>query len=496
MKRISIAILLLIVLPLYSEENQFKGFEKFAASIMKDWKAPGAAVAVVKDGKVIYTKGFGFRDVANKKGVTENTLFAIGSCTKAFTGAALAVLVDDEKLDWERPVRDYMPSFRMHEDYATEHMTARDLLTHRSGLPRHDAMWYGSALSRKELVERLQYLQPNRGFRETFQYQNLMYMTAGYLVEQISGQTWEDFVRKHFLSPLEMNTTNFSVVDMQKSNDFAYPYREEEQEVKQIPFRNITAVGPAGSINSSVKEMANWVIFQLGDGKFKEKEILLSTTLLETHLPQIVISTPRQYKELFYNSYALGWGVTAYRGEEMLTHTGGIDGFTAVVTLVPEKKAGVVVLSNMDGSYVPGILRLNLVDRILGKEPIDWSKRYHDEAKKAEETKAKLEDNGDPNRKLGTHPSHSLGDFVGSYENPAYGTINVMLEGEQLKASYNDLPTLLNHYHFDIFEATDKLVYENMKFTFLMNGKAEVDRLTVPLEPAVDEIIFKRASGN
>ena len=177
----------------------------------------------------------------------------------------------------------------------------------------------------------------------------------------------------------------------------------------------------------------------------------------------------------------------------MLTHTGGIDGFTAVVSLLPEKKIGVVALSNMDGRFVPGILRMNLIDRLLRKEPIDWNNRFHEETKKAEETKTKLEKNGDPDRKLGTKPSHSLGEFVGSYENPAYGTINVTLEGEQLKASYNDFPTALNHYHYDVFQASDKLVYENMKFTFVMNGKAEVDRLTVPLEPAVDEIVFKRS---
>jgi CubicO group peptidase (beta-lactamase class C family) len=495
MKRILVAILILVaVVPLYSADEQleFKAFEKFADTIMKEWEAPGAAVAVVKDGKLIYTKGFGYRDVENKQPVTEDTIFAIGSCTKAFTGAALALLVEEGKLEWDRPIREYLPEFRMHEDYVSEHMTPRDLVTHRSGLPRHDAMWYGSPLSRKEMVQRLQYLEPNRGFRETFQYQNLMFMTAGYLVEHVSGQSWEDFTKQHLFDPLEMNRSNFSVLDSQKDKDFAFPYRKEEEQVKLIPFRNITAVGPAGSINSSVKEMSNWMIFQLGDGRFKDKQILSTAALLETHLPQIIISAPRQYKEVFYNSYALGWGVTAYRGEEMLTHTGGIDGFTAVVSLLPEKKIGVVVLSNMDGSYVPGILRMNLVDRFLGKEPIDWNQRFHEEAKKAEDTQAKLEKNGDPNRKLGTQPSHSLGEFAGAYENPAYGTINVILDGDQLKATYNDIPTSLSHYHYDVFQAADKLTYENMKFNFLMNGKAEVDKLSVPLEPAVADIVFKR----
>ncbi len=496
MKRIWVAILLFVaVVPLYSadkQKNEFKDFEKFADTIMKEWKAPGVAVAVVKDGQLIYTKGFGFRDVENKQSVTEDTIFAIGSCTKAFTGAALALLVEEGKIEWDRPIREYMPDFRMHEDYVTEHMTPRDLITHRSGLPRHDAMWYGSSLSRKEMVERLQYLEPSRGFREAFQYQNLMFMTAGYLVEQIAKKSWEDFVKERFFVPLEMNESNFSVLETQNKKDFALPYRKEDEQVKQIPFRNITAVGPAGSINSSVKEMSNWMVMQLSEGRFKDKQILSSTTVLETHLPQIVIPTPRPYKELFYNSYALGWGVTAYRGEEMLTHTGGIDGFTAVVSLLPERKIGVVALSNMDGSYVPGILRLNLIDRLLGKEEIDWNKRFHDETKKAEETKVKLEKNGDPNRKLGTQPSHSLGEFVGDYEHPAYGTIHVTLEGDQLRATFNDLPTVLNHYHYDVFKAADNVVYEQMMFSFQMNGKAEVDRLSLPLEPAVDQIVFKR----
>src|SRR5215510_14410117 len=241
----------------------FNGFDGFVDQVMKDWKVPGLAVAVVKDGKMIYAKGFGYRDVKKGLKVTPDTLFAIGSCSKAFTATAMAILVDEGKLDWDKPVRNYLPDFMLHDGYTTEHIRPRDLVTHQSGLPRHDMVWYGSPLSRKEIFERLRYLEPSQPLHAKFQYNNMMFMTAGVLVERISGATWEDFVRKKILDPLEMKTSNFSVNDSRKATDFSLPYGEVKDEIKEIPFRNIDAVGPAGSINSSVNEMSRWLLMQL-----------------------------------------------------------------------------------------------------------------------------------------------------------------------------------------------------------------------------------------
>lgn len=468
-----------------------EGFDQFVNDRLKEWKVPGVGIAVVKDGKLIYAQGFGFRDVKNNLPVTPNTLFAIGSCTKAFTAAAAGILVDEGKVKWDTPVREYLPSFKMYDDYVTEHMTPRDLVTHRSGLPRHDALWYNTSLTRREMFDRLRYLEANRGFRETYQYQNLMFMTAGHLVEHIAGESWEQFIQRKFLDPLEMKTSNFSVSVSQKAADFALPYQEKKDEVKEIPFRNIDAIGPAGSINSSVNEMANWVLLHLGKGKFKDKQLISEASLRETHTPQTTMPGPLQYDEVSYSSYGMGWAINFYRGHLRLSHGGGIDGFTALVSMLPRDNLGMVILANLSGTPLPSILANNLYDRLLGLSEVPWNQRVKEERAKAKEAQEKLKQQGDPNRKTGTQPSHPLKDFAGKFEHSGYGVLRVENEGEQLKVTYNNIPVPLKHYHYDIFQnAEDE--EDKRKVTFLTNQKGEIDRVAVPLEASVKDIVFTR----
>ena len=221
-----------------SDEETLKGFDDFVAKVMSDWNIQGTAVAIIKNGKPVYMKGYGFRDVKNNLPVTVNTLFGIGSCTKAFTAAALCMLVDEGKMDLDKPVINYMPSFKLWDNYVTMNITARDMLCHRSGLPGHDFVWYGTDFTRKEIVDNLQYLEASQPFRTTFQYQNLMFVTSGYLVEQVAGITWEEFVKSRIFTPLEMNTSDFSVIDMQKTDDYSKPYIEIKGKVKEIPYMN------------------------------------------------------------------------------------------------------------------------------------------------------------------------------------------------------------------------------------------------------------------
>lgn len=472
-------------------KDPLAGLDEFAESLRKDWKVPGYSVAIVKDGAVIYSKGFGQRNVEKNLPATPDTLYAIGSCSKAFTAAALGMLVDEGKLEWDKPLRTYMPSFKMWDDYVTEHMTPRDLVTHRSGLPRHDLMWYGSSYTRKEMFDRLRYLEPSRGFRATYQYQNLMFMTAGVLVEEITGQTWEQFTRKRFFEPLQMTNSNFSVNDSQKTADYAMPYQEEKEEVKQVPFRQIDQVGPAGSINSSVSQMANWVRMQMSKGKFGEKQLLSENALRETQTPQIVSGTTMRWDEVSYSMYAMGWGVVMYRGHLLLTHGGGIDGFTAHVSLMPRDKLGVVILTNKGGTPLPGILANNIYDRLLGMSEAPWNQRAKDDAARAKENAEKASKENDANRKNGTQPSHALADFAGRFMHPAYGVISIEQNGDALKVSYNGLTAPLRHYHFDVFEgASDN--FERQKFNFVMNSKGNIEEVRVALQSGVSDIAFTR----
>ena len=501
-KRIVQAFCLLIVLsllistPFSAEEKTQKvdleGFEKFVTKTMEEWKVPGLGISIVKDGKVIFSKGFGFRDVKKGLKVTPKTLFAIGSCSKAFTAVTMGILVDEGKLDWDKPVREYLPSFKLKDPFATEGMTPRDLVCHRSGLPRHDSMWYGSSATRKELFDRLQYLEPSRDFRTTYQYQNLMFMTAGYMVGKIAGTTWEKFVLDRIFGPLGMNDSNFSVEDSKKAPDFALPYMEKEDKVIEIPFRNIDTVGPAGSINSNVIDMADWLLLNLEKGKFGEKQIISEESLREIHSPQMISSKSYKYDESFYSTYGMGWGITSYRGHLMLSHGGGIDGFTARVTFMPRDNIGMVIFTNMSGTPLPVIVAYNAYDRLLGLDQIPWNKRIKDQRDKAKEEAEKAKKEKDKDRKLNTKPSHPLGDYAGDYEHPGYGVVAIKKEGDRLKGVFNSISFDVKHYHYDIFEMSNEFLDMTQKVSFFTDNKGNISSLSVQLEDSVEAIVFTK----
>ncbi len=506
-RRLTILLLTFLLLPSPTligaplSEPNINGLDAFIERIMKDWKVPGLAVAIVKDGKIAYAKGFGYRDVKKSFPVTPDTLFAIGSCSKAFTAAALGILVDEGKLEWDKPVREYMPDFRLQDEYATQQLRPRDLVTHQSGLPRHDLVWYGSPLTRNELYERLRYLEPSKPLFSKFQYNNLMYMTAGVLVERISGQSWEEFVKNRILKPLEMKSSNFSVNDSQKTADFALPYREVKEVLKEIPFRNIDAIGPAGSINSSVNEMANWLMLQLAKGKFKDQQIISERSLRETHSPQIIAGINPQYDELSFAAYAMGWSTSQYRGHPVLGHSGGIDGFITQVRLLPKANVGFVILTNSE-SNAGALVAYNIMDRLLGLSEVDWNQRAKDDLAKAKAAQEKAKTAGDPNRKLNTQPSHHLKDYVGQFTHPAYGELTVSLIGEQLRFDLHGLQAPLKHYHYDVFEAGtepdsvgSEASLEGTKIAFSLNKSGEIISVALPLEPSVKDIVFTRKAA-
>lgn len=498
---ILIVVSLLINPVLYGKKStvkiNLKGFPQFVETMLKEWEIQGAAVAIVKDGEVVFAGGFGYRDVKNKLEVTPDTLFAIGSCTKAFTATILGILVDEGKLDWDQPVRTYLPCFKLQDPVASEQMTPIDLVTHRSGLPRHDLVWYGSSATRQDLIKRLQFLEPSKGFRSTFQYNNLMFMTAGYMAGKIAGMSWEELVQKKILDPLGMKTSNFSVNDSQKARDFSLPYTKRDETIVEIPFRNLDAIGPSGSINSSVNEMARWILLNLNKGKIGDKQVISEGNLQKLHSPQMAIGSPiHKYKEFLFEAYGMGWLIFAYRGHPVVSHSGGIDGFVSRVSFLPRDNAGIVVLTNTDigeGWFCP-IIAFNVWDRILELPPVPWNKRVkeldEEAKKKAEEEKKKQEQDRESN----TKPSHSLEDYTGEYENPGYGILTIEKEGEQLKATFNDQHLKGQHYHYDIFEFST-IWAEKIKAQFHMDVKGNISRVSLPLQEGVKDIEFTRVPG-
>ncbi len=468
-----------------------EGLDEFIEGLLEEWEVPGLAIAVVKDGEVIYAEGFGLRDVEQGLPVTPRTLFAIGSTTKAFTVMAMGMLVDEGKLGWDTPVIDYMPDFRLYDEYATDHMTPRDLVCHRSGLPRHDLLWYGSPFNRRELYERLRYLEPSEGFREVWQYQNLMFMTAGYLVGQVAGTSWEEFVRERLFEPLGMSDSNFSVADSQEAADFALPYGESDDELELVPFRNIDAIGPAGSINSNVEEMARWIMLHLNEGMVGETRLVAENTLAEMHMPQMAIRQPARYAETPLSCYSLGWLISPYRGHQLLQHGGGIDGFITSVSFMPFDNVGVVVLTNKSPNPLPQIVTYNVYDRLLGLDPVDWNGRIREAMEEAEEEEGEGEEEADPNRQADTTPSHPLADYAGEFEHPGYGLMSVTLEDDVLSVYYNGGDVELEHYHYDVFRITSD-EFEDTRITFGMNESGDIETASVPLQEGVSPIVFTR----
>jgi CubicO group peptidase (beta-lactamase class C family) len=482
------------------DKFDFQSFDRRVISEMEEWNVPGCAVAVIKDGEAIHTNGYGYRDLESRKQVNENTVFAIGSTSKAFTAVTAAILVDRGLLEWDRPVRHYLPDFELYDDAATRRMTVRDLLSHRSGLPRHDAMWYGSSFSRWEMMDRLRYLQPSADFRAIFQYQNLMFMAAGALVEKISGQTWEIFTEQNILGPLGMKRTSLTVDALRAVRNAARPYSSGDKGHKLLDYRDLDAIAPAGGINSCLTDLVKWIGIQLGGGKYLDRRIVSSEGLSQTHAPHTTIEySPgrilQYFPEIGPESYGLGWFTHHYRGHRLLRHGGHIDGFSTQISFMPEINAGVIVLTNLGGSshmYLPTFLAYDL---LLGMEPLDWSSRIrlheennHSAGKHAANWYAKQQ-------KGKTQPSHELRAYEGTYCNPGYGEIEITREKDSLRAAFNGKEIDLVHYHYDVFDwPTSRAGSTSLKISFSTDRFGRINSLNLPLEPNVESILFTRLS--
>jgi CubicO group peptidase (beta-lactamase class C family) len=476
-------------------------FDDYVNQALKDWKVPGAAVAVVQGEKVILLKGYGYRDLEKQLPVTPNTLFAIGSITKSFTVSTLGMEMDEGKVDWDKPVRDYLPAFKMYDPVLTEQMMIRDLITHRSGLPRHDMVWYSSDFSREDMVRRLQYLEPNKPLRSTFQYNNLMFMTAGYIAGLLNGKSWEDTIRERIFTPLGMNGTNFSLKDTQSSPDFALPYRkgnDVKAEVKRMPFDeqcpDRCAIGPAGEINSSVADMSRYVLFHLNRGKVEGKALLSENNSIQMQTPQMVIPGAPDYKEEGETSYGMGFFIAEYRGHKRVEHGGNLDGFSAELAFLPNDGIGVVVLTNLDGTGLPSAIASNVFDRLLGLDQVPWSRRYLQQEVKGRESQQEAKNKGYVPHKTDTHPSHDLKDYVGDYAHPGYGVVSVVADGSGFKLKINKVTESVAHLHYDVFQVPDAPFdpFARLKVAFFSDANGDISSLALPLETNVKDIVFTR----
>ena len=478
--------------------KKLDGFDAYMAQTLKDWNTPGIGVGIVINNKLVFAKGYGYRDYEKKLPFTPTTLQQIASNSKLFTAVAAGMLVEEGKLTWDKPVRESVPTIQFYNDQLNNNVTLRDMLSHRTGVTRHDSIWFKSPFTRKELFEKLKYLEPQEPMRETFLYNNLMFSAVGEIIELKSGQRWEQFVRERILTPLDMKTTTYSVDEMNQHADHGVPFREKRDsfELYKIPYYEDTeGVAPAGAVISNIDELSHWLIALMNDGKYNGQQVLPAKVLKETLQPAIglpnTLGEALGYWELLNPAYGMGRQTVSYRGHLLTFHGGDLPGFHSQVSFMPNDKIGVIVLVISDHSApLYNIVSYNVYERLLGMDQTPWSQRRLQQrlANKKAGTEARAKAGAD--RVPNTKPSHALANYAAEYENPAYGIVKISQKSDALQFDFHDFHFPLSHFHYDRFDTPDDEQYGKFSVNFRTNPQGDVDTAVISLDEA--EVVFTR----
>lgn len=419
-----------------------KDLDAYIQHAVADWGIAGLAIAIVHDDSVVYERGFGVREAGKPERVDPQTLFAIGSNTKLFTATLAGMMVDAKKMSWDAPATTYLPSFQMYDPWVTREITLRDLLSHRSGLGRRgDMLWYASPFDRAEVLRRIRYLKPNSSFRSQYGYQNIMVLAAGEATAAAAGRSWDDLVKERIFQPLGMTASNTSVRELVGKPDVATPHVLDNGVLSPIPWRNIDNIGPAGSINSNVVDMAKWLRFLLDSGKAGDRQLIATATLREISSPQTIVPSPDDTlsPSTHFHAYGLGVGMYDLLGVKVLSHTGGIDGMLSQVTWVPERHLGFVILTNTEGhNNVFAAVGRRILDTYLGAPPRDWSAIMLAQTRKQEETQAQAMKRLESLRPKDGAPSVPIDRYAGRYTNEMYGDVTVDVTGGKMVLQFGE----------------------------------------------------------
>jgi CubicO group peptidase (beta-lactamase class C family) len=450
-----------------SEAGLPDDFALLVRRLMARDQIPGVAVGVIEWGHLVFARGFGYRALDSRLPVTPDTLFPLGSCSKAFTATAIALLADEGRIGLDTPVRTYLPDFSLQDPVASSTLTPRDLLTHRSGLSRHDLFWYEAPFSRDELYHRLRFLEPGGPPRARWRYNSLMFVVAARIVEKVSGQSWERFVQARILRPLNMRRTFLSPEAMEADSDHASPHALREGRLQRIPMlKGLNAIAPAGAVQSNVRDLARWLAFHAR----RSPGLLQERLWRELHRPQAEMPAAEQ-PEVQHPYYALGWIHESYRGHTLVVHNGAIDGFTAHLGFVPETGQGLIVLVNRERATAAlTALAFSAYDRLLGLEPLDWEGR-------PEETPLVLQ------AVRGVALDFPIEQVVGSYEHPAYGLLTIRAHGDKLAMQFRSLRLTLVYQGGRRFLSVEPIVDSapQISVQFSKPKAGEPPKLLVPL---------------
>ncbi|MGI9040396.1 MAG: serine hydrolase [Gemmatimonadales bacterium] len=467
-----------------AQARPLQGFDAYVSRSMAEWKMPGLAIAVVRNDSVVLLKGYGVKRLGAGEPVDERTVFAIGSSSKAFTALGVAMLVDEGKVRWEDPATKYLPGFQLFDPYATRELTVRDLLTHRSGLSRGDLVWYALDIPRDSILHHVRYLKPTWSLRSHFGYQNLMYLAAGQLTGRLTGKSWDEIMRDRIFRPLGMSSSNTSVNRLDRLPNVAAPHEEVEDTVRAVPYHNIDNVGPAGSINSNVSDMAQWVRFQLARGKVGGKPLLSAGAFDETHTPQTIVPLEGAWKlmmqDAHFAAYGLGWFLHDYKGRKIVQHGGNIDGMSALVAMMPEEKTGLVILTNLGGNFLTYALMYRVFDAYLKQPPKDWSAELLKGLEELEAQSKVEEKNREAQRVKGTSPTLAPQKYAGTYLDSMYGEATVRAERGKLVLHYGSMTGDLEHWQHDTFRSQWRQRHQGKTFiTFGLDANSKVKEMEV-----------------
>lgn len=473
-------------------DDKLKEIDAYAQTVMADWKGPGMAIAVVKDDKVVFQKGYGVRQLGKPEPVDENTDFAIASNTKAFTAAALATLVDEKKLTWDDKVSKYLPDFQMYDPWVTSELTIRDLVSHRVGLDTFsgDLLWYETTYPEDEVLRRVHFLKPVSSFRTRYGYQNLMFIAAGRVLEKVSGKSWCDFVTERILSPLGMKNTTCTVRNLPENT--AWPHNESGGSLRVLNRGNVDGAMAAAGLNSSVADLSKWVRTQLGRGKFDGKQIFSEQQSWQMWQPNIMLpiseAASKNNPTRHFNAYGMGWFMYDYHGRKILNHSGGLDGFLSYTVLIPEENAGFVVLTNNESPSFT-IMMNKMRDVLVDAPKRDWNAEAKTQVAANRTADAEAAKKVDAARAANTKPTLPLSAYAGTYSDRMYGDVTVAEENGRLVMRFQPSPNFvadLEHWHYDTFQIKwrPSVAYNFPRgfvtFTIDKNGKTDEMKIDQP----------------
>jgi CubicO group peptidase (beta-lactamase class C family) len=475
--------------------------DTYVTRAMKTFEVPGIGLAIVKDNGVVVAKGYGVRRLGDPAPVDARTLFGIASNTKAFTATALGLLVEEGKIQWDAPVVQYLPSFQLRDPCVTREITVRDLLVHRSGLGlgAGDLLWWPpSTYNRKEIASRLRYIPLATSFRSAYAYDNVLYLVAGEVIEEVSGQTWEEFVGSRILAKVGMTGSNVRHSAASAGGNVATTHARIEGVVRPVAPFGSDNTNPAGGINSSAEDMAKWLLVQLGEGRLADGARLFSAatarqlTTLVTPMP--VGNPPEELAALrtSFRGYALGFEVRLYRGHKVVTHTGGLPGYVSKVLMIPDINLGVVVVTNQEADEAFEAITYHIVDHYLRAPQTDWVNQYATVRTRQESATAEAERKAAAARDTTSHPSLALAGYAGTYRDLWYGDVTIALESGKPVIRFTRTPSLvgdLEHFQYDTFIARwrDRELRADAYVTFALNPDGSVDQVKMrAVSPATD----------